>query len=461
MLRNAANDYAPLTPITANGGAYSALIAPGSYDLYYRHSGASVALPSNDFAVLQRGLVVGSAPLTLDIDVPVGTVSGTVTVAGKVFHDPTDNEEGLIDLHSATYGRARLASTLPADGSYSALVIAGSYDVVYQHATSVDTPGNALPGNGAGKVRSGISVDRGATLSLDLDVPVSTVTVALEINGAPVTNQAELTLRNATDGIELARTAPGKNTFFARVVPGDRYDLYYSAQELGPNVVTNAQAIIQTGIDVGATPVSLTVDVAATALSGNVTLNGAPVTLINGDNLYLKTAAGDQVPLTPSGGAYSALVVQGTYDLYFDSSQSGIADLPETTTKLQSGVVIGPSPLSLDIQIPTPTRVSGTITVNGALDRRQSQLLSGPRRQREERHDHRELARRRCLFSARLPRNVRRLVPRSGGRRRSTAQLQRCVQNWSRRRDVSACARHRHPGRYALGYRHLQRRAEE
>ncbi len=82
VLRNTANDYVPLTGITAGSGSYSALVAPGSYDLYYHHSGPSAALPSNELAVLQRGIVVGTEPLSLDVDVPVGTDSATLTIAG-------------------------------------------------------------------------------------------------------------------------------------------------------------------------------------------------------------------------------------------------------------------------------------------------------------------------------------------------------------------------------------------
>src|SRR6187402_2714280 len=115
VLRNAADDSAPLTSITVGDGSYSALIAPGSYDLYYQHSGPSVALPGNDFAVLQPGIVVGTEPLSLDIDVPVATITGTLTIAGKVFSDPTGDSGALLDLVSATSGRARLAA-IPSDG---------------------------------------------------------------------------------------------------------------------------------------------------------------------------------------------------------------------------------------------------------------------------------------------------------------------------------------------------------
>lgn len=364
VLRNSANDYAPLTTITAGDGAYSALIAPGNYDLYYRHSGASVALPGNDLALLRRGVVVGNEPLSLDIDVPVGTVSGTLTIAGKVFSDPSGKAFGVLELSSATSRPVHLGSTLSDDGSYTALVIAGTYDAYYSGGASA-----AIPRNYFTKVRSGVVVDGGKTLSLDVDVPATTVTVSLTVNGAPATNQAALTLRHASaqdpDQVALDQTAPGKNTHFASVIPGNRYDLYYAGLEVGPNVLLNTQAVIKTGIDIGSAPVSLNVDVAATVVSGKVTLNGAPLSLTDG-SLYLRTAAGDQLPLVANDGSYSALVVPGTYDLYFDSGFAQIAGLPASTLKLQSGVVIGASPVSLDIEIPKPTPVSGKITMNGA-----------------------------------------------------------------------------------------------
>jgi len=365
VLRNAANDYAPLANITAGDGSYSALIAPGTYDLYYHHSGQSVVLPGSDFVVLQSGIVVGTEPLALDIDVPVGTVSGTLTIAGKVFTDPSGKELGTLELSSATSRPVLLGTTLSNDGSFSALVIAGTYDAFYGGGASV-----AIPRNYRTMVRSGIVVSAGKTLSLDVDVPDNTVTVSLTVNGVPATNQAQLILRHASeqdpDQVPLDQTAPGKNTHSAHVIPGNRYDLYYTGLQSGPNALLNGQAVIKTGIDIGTAPVTVNVNVDATAISGKVTLNGAPVPVADGAGLYLKTAAGDQVPLMAPDGSYSALVVPGTYDVYFDGGLAGIADVPHSTIKLQSGVVIGSSPVSLDIQVPKPTLISGKVTVNGA-----------------------------------------------------------------------------------------------
>jgi len=361
VLRNAADDSAPLTSITVGDGSYSALIAPGSYDLYYQHSGPSVALPGNDFAVLQPGIVVGTEPLSLDIDVPVATITGTLTIAGKVFSDPTGDSGALLDLVSATSGRARLAA-IPSDGgSFAALVIAGSYDAVYGRVA-----GSALPANYYEMVRNGIVVDRGAKRSLDIDIPSTTVTVSLTVNGAPATNQAYLILRHAPDQLFLEQMAPGTNSYFARAVPGDRYDLLYTGIDLAPNALLNYNALLQTGIEIGSAPVSLAVDVAATVVSGKVTLNGAPLPLPERGSLYLSTPAGDRVPLVAKDGSYSALVVPDTYDVYFEGASALIANLPTSNIQLQKGVVIGASPVTLDIQIPMPTLVSGKLTVNSA-----------------------------------------------------------------------------------------------
>jgi len=364
VLRNAANDYAPLTTIADGDGSYSALIAPGTYDLYYQHTGQSVVLAGNDSALLQSGIVVGTEPLSLDIDIPVGTVSGTLTIAGRVFIDPSGKDLGAIELSSATSRRVLLGTTLPNDGRYSALVIAGTYDAFYLGGASV-----AIPRNYFTQVRKGVVVSGGKTLSLDFDVPDTTVAVSLTVNGAPATNQAQLVLRHASDQdsdqVVLDQTGPGKNTHSAHVIPGNRYDLYYTGLESGPNALLNSKAVIKTGIDIGTAPVSLNVDVAATVVSGKVTLNGAPLSLTDGTGFYLKTAAGDQVPLLAPDGTYSAVVVPGTYDMYFDGGSAGIADFPNSTIELRSGVVIGASPVSLDVQIPEPTPVSGKITVAG------------------------------------------------------------------------------------------------
>lgn len=362
VLRNAAGDSAKLTTISASADSYATFIVPGKYDLYYAHNGDGRALPLNGLARLQSGIVVGKTPVALDIDLPVATVSGKVTVDGKAITDATTQGSAFIDLYSDTQGDARISSTSPDGGVYTARVIAGSYDL-YSYAT-VD-PGSTVPGNYLGKVRSGIVVGPSAT-TLDIDLPTTTVTVSIAVNGTPLSTQAALSLRNENDRVELRRTSPSGNSFSAPIIPGGTYDLYYTTQALGAGVLANSAAVIRKAIVIGSSPLSLNVDVAATVVSGSLTTSSGPP--INTDNggFYLATATGDQVDFPVVNGSFSGLAVPGTYDLYLDGWLAGVAGLPGSTVRLKSAVVVGSSPVSLAVSIPQPTVASGTVTLNGA-----------------------------------------------------------------------------------------------
>src|SRR6185369_4922853 len=151
--------------------------------------------------------------------------------------------------------------------------------------------------------------------------------------------------------------------YSGHVVPGT-YDLYLTTGSA--ELPGNSSAKIRSGIVVGASAVSLTVDVPSTTISGTVTLAGAVSSaLANGISyLTLRGAAGDTVPLTiTTSGTYSARVIPGTYDLTYGPTAIPPSGAPRNrAAKLRSALVVGASPLSLNIDIPATT-VSGRATI--------------------------------------------------------------------------------------------------
>jgi len=146
-LVSAGGDNARLT--TTMPGSYSTLVIPGTYDLRYEVSHPGPAIPNNSSATIKTGIVVGTAPLTLDIDVPTATVAGVVTVNGAAITDPTNQGVGVLELLDSSGNRAGIALTSssvtsPATSAYSALVIPGSYEIFY----TVYRPGPGVPSNG-------------------------------------------------------------------------------------------------------------------------------------------------------------------------------------------------------------------------------------------------------------------------------------------------------------------------
>ncbi len=225
-------ETANLATTAAVGGAYSAFVIPGSYDLYYDgQQRAGTAAPVNTGTLIRSGIVVGASPLSLDIDVPVATVSGTVKVNGAPITQAQG--VGILTLRGAGTSSARLSSTSPEGGSYSVPVLPGKYDLIYGNGT-----GTGVPVNYSAVIRTGIVVDQ-APLSLDIDVPVTTVTVTVTVNGAPASAATGApNLRSALDRVQLSSASASGNTYSAQAVPGGSYDLYWTANNPGAGVLS-------------------------------------------------------------------------------------------------------------------------------------------------------------------------------------------------------------------------------
>ncbi len=347
------------------GGSYSALVFPGTYDLYYAQSSAGPAVPINDLAKIQSGIVVGAAPVSLDIDVPGSKVSGTVTVNGAAISGAAKGA-GSLRLVTAAGDATELTGTSTSGGSYSALVVPGSYDLYYGESSA----GTSVPSNTSAKLQSGIVVGS-APLALDVNISATAVSGSFTINGATVASaieqQGSLTLANAAgDQAPLGTYSAATGSYSGRVVPGT-YDLYWSGS--GADVPSNRSAKIQTGIVVGSSALVLDVDLLASTVSGTVTINGATDSALGNGISYLtlRGAAGDTAPITvSSAGSYSARVMPGTYDLYYGSKDAPLnVGARNVAAKIQSGIVVGASALTLNINVPVST-VSGNVAINGA-----------------------------------------------------------------------------------------------
>jgi hypothetical protein len=341
-------------------GTYATVVIPGTYDLYYADTSTSAMAPFNQSAKLQGGIVVGSIPLTLNVDVPGTAVSGAFTVNGSKV--PAASSAVGLSLQSADGGTAMIAQTL---GGYTATVIPGTYDVYYE-VYSAETGGYLQQST---KVQSGLVVGS-SPLTLNVDVPTTTVSGTITVNGAQVASaggNGRLTLQSAGAIRPFATTAAG--TYSTPVVPGT-YDLTYAAVTVGTGVPSNASVKLRSGIVIGTSPQTLDIDIPATTVTGTIRVNGAQVDPSLGTaGLHLRNAAGDDAPLgtTAIAGPYAQLVVAGTYDLTYAFVSGGSAGINvplNQSAKLRSGIVVGSTPLALDVDI-SASMVSGTLSQNG------------------------------------------------------------------------------------------------
>lgn len=356
-LVNAAGDNALLTGTAATRGAYSALVIPGAYDLVYAGDTLGAGMPINSAAVIQSGIVIGTAGVVLQADVPATKVAITVTVNSTPATPPVAS---TIDLSLRTTA-GDVAQLLPATATpnvLSALVVPGTYDLYY----AISTPGDSH--SHAAKVRAGIVVGA-SPLSMAVDVTATPVSCTATINGAAISDgNVELALQG-TAGQAFPLATDGSP---ALVLPGT-YDLVYrGVGTFGTGLPLNGSARLQEGVVVGASPVNLAIDIPAVSLSGAVTVNGSsPGSAVAGHALLtLVGAAGDSAIIGGFTPSYSSAVVAGTYDLVYRMIEES-PDLPENAQALlKKGLVIAPSPSAqnLDIDVPAVALTVST-TVNG------------------------------------------------------------------------------------------------
>ncbi len=114
--------------------------------------------------------------------------------------------------------------------TYTARLIPGVYDVYYALG---DRSSSTLP-IGSARIRTGVAIPSG-TSSLDIDIPVATVTGSLTVDGVAVPSTSDfgrITLKHATTGHSATIGYTTQSTYTARLVPGT-YDVYYALETTG------------------------------------------------------------------------------------------------------------------------------------------------------------------------------------------------------------------------------------
>jgi hypothetical protein len=223
---------------------YSQNVFPGTYDLFYSGPGGASGpavdpasgVPKNTFVILETGLVIeSSGTTTLDIDLPVATVTGKFTIAGSEL----SSEAGRGELFLAANADDQIRLDLTNDSHYTVAVVAGSYDVYYKWSLI----GAVAPRNTRGKVLSQVMVAPGVTTTLDVDVPSAPIAGSLTVAGMNVGGLADtgaITLRNSDgDEVELGTLDAAMYSF--GVIPGT-YEAFYSGTTLNTFAPINTDA---------------------------------------------------------------------------------------------------------------------------------------------------------------------------------------------------------------------------
>jgi hypothetical protein len=355
-----------------------AMVLPGTYDLVWSVESGGTQVPSNTRAVLGRIQVrdgeirlgtEGRAELTLEggvllVDIPTVVAVGEFLLDGET--PPGDGyENATITLVDPASSDAVELGELR-DGDFSVRVIAGTYQVRY----------SALVSNGAAPLNHDAILGTidvvGAEVAPEhtIDVPVATFTGDFLFDGMPASTsiyeQGRVVLTDAATGdeIELGKTSDA--SFSVPVIPGS-YDVVYS-HVIGQTLPGNTRAHVGT-IAIAAADPPTDVDIETTTVAGAITVGGGPAPADPG-NVGVVTLRGiegdDEVVLgTTNSGSYAALVVAGTYDVFYRQQTSAGGVPLNTNARVSSASVTLPGGSLGDIDVPF-VAVSGVVTLDGA-----------------------------------------------------------------------------------------------
>jgi hypothetical protein len=300
-------------------GSYAVMLTHGDYDVYYARIAGSTLVPLNSRARLIDRLSIETAQ-TIDIDVPLVELTGTISVDGQPPPTST-SDDGVLRLHDSETGDSVVLGHTR-DGTFSSLVVPGVYEIRYAQATATAV----MPAN-LDAVIGQIEVhDDGDT---DVVVEIPTVDVRGEITvagAAPPTSEysdGRLYLRDldSGDSVLLGNTRLG--AFERRVVPG-RYEIVYAVETTGDGVPLNGAAHLGT-VDVTQTP-EFDVDVPLVRSNGAITVAGAspPSDDANHGILFLQDLrSADRLSVGDTRtGTYSTRITAGQYAIGYRVSQS-------------------------------------------------------------------------------------------------------------------------------------------
>jgi EGF-like domain len=423
---------------------YGGKVLAGVYDVLYRRywdrQYDTVSRTTSDkthvagYRYLVRDEVVGAGKHTLDLDISVAAVSGTITLAGQPL-PPTNTDYDGADIYLVAkdtgaahhIGGYRYSysggSYVLTQNYYGGKVLAGTYDVVYrrywdrQYDTVSRTTSDKTHVAGYRMLARDVVISSGSQ-TLNLDIPVATISGTITLGGQPLPST-----NTDYDGADIYLVA--KDTGAAHHIGGYRYSYsggayvltsdYYGGKVLAGTYDVHYRRYWDRQYDTASRTTSdkthvaghrtlaqnvviasgaqtLDLDIPVTAVSGTITLGGQPLPATNTDydgaDIYLvakDTGAAHHLGgyrYSYSAGSYvltqdyyGGKVLSGTYDVayrrYWDRQYDTVSRTTSDKTHvaghrlLKKDVILAPGSATLDLDIPVTT-VSGEITLDGA-----------------------------------------------------------------------------------------------
>jgi hypothetical protein len=387
LFEDARNGASALVDLESTGAFnYRLTLPPGEYDVSFVGNPESCADPSTP-----PGMPCGSGPLlravslradgVLDVDIPVVTVSGSVTLDGVTLPDEA-LDRGRLEFRGSAGSQATTASLGPnGPGGYLVTLLPDSYDVVFagNPGLCLQTEAALVPCN-SGVILEDVEVSDGV---LDVDVSAVQISGQVTLLGEPLPaatdTRGQLSFESSEGSVvstEDLGSADGA-TYTMTLLP-DRYTVGFVGDPGlcaggAPALPCNSGPLLE-NVEIDGDGV-LDVDVPAVTISGAVGLDGAALPDESGDRgaLSFALAGGSQVlgtPFAPTGAAtYTMTLLPGDYDVSFVGNPQ-LCALDDSSlvpcngdTLLESVSFRSSGVLDLELQ---SVRVSGSVTVDGA-----------------------------------------------------------------------------------------------
>jgi hypothetical protein len=347
---SSANGYGELTVRNTTTGdeiywgltynaSYRMQVIAGTYDVYYEvqtggtGTGGVVTVPRNTSARVATAVTFTTTPL--DINVTAVRADRVFKVNGAVLTDTTVNGYGALYLKSATGDDVTWGQTY--SNTSPLQIMAGTYDVVYELASSGSGAGGAqtVPRNTSAIVAANASIT--STTPLNIDVTTVRADRVFKVNGAILTDTTingygSLHLVNAASGDDVTWGSTYQPSAPMTVIAGT-YDVVYLLSSAGSGaggattVPRNPEARVATALPVTSTnPIDLSVNVVR--VDRTFTVNGVavPDTSVNGYGaLYLRDLRWPEE--TSWGSTYQTMarvpVLAGSYDVMYELTSPG------------------------------------------------------------------------------------------------------------------------------------------
>lgn len=286
-------------------------VVPGLYHVLYDHVTGDL-VPINRLCRIQSDVDL-AADTVLAIDVLAANLRASVALDGSPFPASQYEDADIVLRDAVTGADTPLFNTH--DPIAGAMVIHGTYDVLYLH----ETGGSIVPRNAAARLVDDLVIAGDTVVDHDIATVTVDMTVTHNGNAFPVSeyDDGNILLHDPATGSDT----PLGNTHgpFDQIVliPGT-YDFYYS-HETGADVPQNVRGQVAAGIAV-VNP-TLDLDVVSHLVGVNLTHNGNafPVSQYDDANIDLVGAqSADPIFVgNTHDGALSVRVLPGTYDLIY------------------------------------------------------------------------------------------------------------------------------------------------